>query len=284
MTNRLISARDTFSVDHPEQRRLVNGREWGCIRAGHTGPALLLLPGTLGRADIFWQQIAALEGQARILSLSYPASGGVADWTADIVAMTEQDGLHGAVVLGSSLGGYVAQYATGCHPALFSALIAANTLPDASVVRDRQPYALDLERVEIDTLRNGFLGGLDSWRASGHAYGDLAELLINEVRGRIPAPELRARLLALKNAPALPAQSLPESRIFTVESDDDHLITPAIRAALRTALRPARAFRFRAASHFPYVVRADDYTALLRESLGLVPSEIEWPDGKETVL
>ena len=60
MTNPLTTARDAFLADNPEQRLEVNSRTWGTIRTGDSGPALVLIPGTLGRADIFWQQIAAL--------------------------------------------------------------------------------------------------------------------------------------------------------------------------------------------------------------------------------
>ncbi|MDQ2090062.1 alpha/beta fold hydrolase [Marimonas arenosa] len=282
MRNSLVEARQAFSADWPEATRQVQGRRWGLIRAGDSGPALVLLPGTLGRADIFWQQIAALHGEARILALSYPGAGSVAEWAEDIAALIDAFGLEGATVLGSSLGGYLAQYTTARHGALCGGLVAANTLPDAGIVTGLPPYALDLDHVAIDVLRDGFLAGLQNWLEPGHAYADLAGLLSGEVHGRIPEDQMRARLKALKHAPALPAQVLPRDRIFTVESDDDHLIPPPVRVALRTVLRPVRAYRFTAASHFPYVTRPAAYTALLREVLGLAPVGAVWPEGGES--
>jgi pimeloyl-ACP methyl ester carboxylesterase len=79
-------------------------------------------------------------------------------------------------------------------------------------------------------------------------------------------------------------QTLPATAIYTVESDDDHLISPPMRAALRDTLKPARCFRFRAASHFPYVTNPHDYTALLCEALGLAPHGTHWPTGPEAVI
>lgn len=277
MSNPLIDTRAAFARQYPELWRDVRGRDWGLIRAGDSGPALVLLPGTLGRADIFWQQIEALAGQARILALSYPGSGGVADWAGDIAQLIEAEGLAGATVLGSSLGGYVAQYVTARHGAVCGGLVAANSLPDAAIVQNIPPYALDLDTVGIELLQGGFLAGLQAWQVPGHPYADLAGLLVAELRNRIPEGELRARLAALKQAPVLPEQSLPRGRIFTVESGDDHLISPPVRAALRDSLRPERAFRFAAASHFPYVTRPGPYTALLREVLGLAPAGTVWP-------
>lgn len=282
--NPLTTARDSFAAAHPETRITVNGRDWGMIRAGATGPALVLIPGTLGRADIFWQQIAALQGQARIMALSYPGSGGIDAWAGDIAALIAAQGMQGATVLGSSLGGYLAQHLTAAHPGLVGGLVAANTLPSVAGLDQMMPYALDLWATPIDALRAGFTNGLSQWQTDGHPYGDLAGLLLTEVAGRIPEAEMRARLDALKTAGPLPPQVLGRDRVFTVESDDDHLIPPQVRAALRATLRPSRAFRFSAASHFPYVTRPDDYTALLREVLGLSAPHVHWPAGEETRL
>ncbi len=264
--NHLIDSRDAFTRQYPEQRVSVNGREWGTLRLGDTGPKLILLPGTLGRADIFWQQIEALHGRAQIQALSYPASGGLEDWAADVVALMAED-MQGAVVLGSSMGGYLAQYLAATEPALFSGLIAANTLSSVKGIDQAMPYALDLDATPIADLRQGFTGGLAQW-AAPHPNAALSALLIGEVEHRIPAGELVARLKLLKHAPELPAPALPQSRTFIIDVGDDHLITAPMRAQLREML-PAKAFHFTTGTHFPYVTRPADYTAILEQVLGL---------------
>jgi pimeloyl-ACP methyl ester carboxylesterase len=284
MSNPLIAARDGFVAQTPERRVVINGRDWGVIRAGGSGPGLVLIPGTLGRADVFWQQIAALRGKARILALSYPSGGGIRVWAADIAGMIEAEGMKGAVMLGSSLGGYLAQYITGHYPGLMGGLVAANTLVTTRGLDQMPPYKFDLETMPIEDLRAGFATGLKTWLDPSNPYANLAELLLAEVAGRIPEAELRARLQALKHAPDLPKQTLDTVAIFTVESDDDHLIDPARRKAVRDVLNPARAFRFRKASHFAYVARPVDYTAMLSEILGLTQPGSHWPIGQEAVL
>lgn len=284
MPKNLIAARDEFAGAHPERRFLLGGRDWGGIRIGDAGPALLLIPGTLGRADIFWQQMAALAGKARIVALSYPSSGGIAEWADDIAELIRREGLEGAVVLGSSLGGYLAQYLAATHADLLGGLVAANTLPSVRGIDQLPPYSLDLMQTPIADLRAGFSNGLSQWAVPDHPYRELAELLLDEVRGRIPEPELRARLQALKVGPELPAQTLPRQRRFTVESGDDHLIAPDWQQRVRGLLQPARAYRFQKASHFPYVTRPVEYTALLAEVLGLARPGTTWPDGQEALL
>jgi maspardin len=280
MTNPLIAARDRFAAMHPETRQVVNGRDWGVVDTGGAGPVLVLIPGTLGRGDIFWQQIAALAPEARVIALTYPATGGVAAWADDIDAICAARGLGPVAVLGSSLGGFVAQYLAGTRPARVAHLFAANTLNSVEGIATRQPYASDLHHGPIETLREGFGAGLRAWAQAHPDQADLIELLLAEVGGRIPEPELRRRLLGLKEGPVLPPCPLPADRITTIQSDDDPLIPPPMRDAVRARLSPGVAFRFLSGGHFPYIARPALYTALLCERLGLAPRS-GWTDGTE---
>ncbi|MFT4959497.1 MAG: maspardin, partial [Paracoccaceae bacterium] len=208
MSNVLIKDRDRFTVDFPEIRVMLNGRDWGVIDSGGDGPVLVLIPGTLGRADVFWNQIRALAGRVRMIAISYPDSGGVGDWARDIVGLLDYLGIARATVLGSSLGGYVAQYFAAEYPLRINKLIAANTLHSVIGLDQMKPYALDLVAAPIEELRAGFGVGLKAW-AEGHPdQADLIELLLVEAGGRILEPELRARLMALKVGPELPAVAL----------------------------------------------------------------------------
>ncbi|MFC1457238.1 alpha/beta fold hydrolase [Microvirga arabica] len=280
MPNSLIAARDRFAARHPEQRIVLGGREWGYVEAGRSGPALLLIPGTLGRGDILWQQIDALEGRARIVAVTYPGSGGIAEWADDLAELCSRLGLKHVAVLGSSLGGYLAQYFAAEYPHIVERLIAANTLHVVAGIAERPPYSSDLNHAPIEELRAGFGRGLGAWRDAHPEQTELVDLLMAEVGGRISEPELRARLNALKHGPELPPLGLPRERIATIESADDPLIPPPMREAVRTRLNPSVAYRFEWGGHFPYVARPELYTALLEEQLGLAATHDSWGEGE----
>ncbi|MBF9194921.1 alpha/beta fold hydrolase [Microvirga terrestris] len=280
MANRLIAARDRFAALHPEQRILINDREWGYVAVGDAGPSLLLIPGTLGRGDIFWQQIEALERRARIIAVTYPKNGGVAEWASDLAELCGRNGLDHVTVLGSSLGGYLAQYFAATYPHMTERLIAANTLHSVEGIASRPPYSSDLNKAPIGELRAGFIRGLGAWRDAHPKQAELIDLLMAEVGGRIPEPELRARLNALKRGPELPHLNLPRDKIATIESADDPLIPPSMREAVRARLKPSIAYRFEWGGHFPYVARPDLYVALLEEQLGLPVTRESWSDGE----
>ncbi|MDU9004348.1 alpha/beta fold hydrolase [Sedimentitalea todarodis] len=283
MTNALIADRDRFAEQHPEQRIMLRGREWGYLDVGR-GPTLMLIPGTLGRCDIFWQQITALSGRLRIIATSYPAGGGVADWAGDIVALMDHLDVAEATVLGSSLGGYLAQYIAGSASARVTRLVAANTLHSVRGLDQRPPYSLDLDTGPIADLRAGFGTGLEGWRAAHPDQSELVDLLLKEVGGRIPEAELRTRLSALKHAPDLPELDMANDRIITIEADDDPLIPAVMRAAVRERLKPDVAYRFLTGGHFPYIARPKAYTALLENVMEIDVTGPDWGAAPERVL
>lgn len=279
MTNSLIESRDAFAARHPEERVTLNGREWGVIEVGADGPVLLLIPGTLGRGDIFWQQIDALKERARIVAVTYPAQGGVAEWAEDLALLMDQRGIDKATCLGSSLGGFLVQYLAAVHPEKVERLLPANTLVSTERSRSRPPYTSDLDTAPIDELRAGFAMGLGAWREAHPDQADLVELLLAEVGGRIPEIELRSRLNGLKKAPPLPALAFPKDRIATIEGDDDPLISREMREEARAVLQPGTSYRFNWGGHFPYVVRPALYVSLLETELGLPLTGESWGEG-----
>ncbi len=268
MVNPLIAARDRFARANPEERVRVNGRDWGFTRVGDTGPALVLIPGTLGHGDIFWQQIERLRDRVRIVALTYPHSGGVADWAEDLVVLMDRAGLKSATVLGSSLGGFTVQYFAAVHPERVDTLVAANTLSSSSEIAAFPQYA-NIDGTSIEQLRAGTAARLRARAEEKPEDAPLSGLLLGELESRIPEAALRTRLKALRYGPELPPVTLARERIVTVESDDDPLISPKMRAAVRARLDPGRSVRFASGGHFPYVSRPDEYTKMLEETLGL---------------
>lgn len=270
-----MQARDDFLARHPETPVSLNGRDWGVIDTGGPGAAMLFLPGTLGRSDIFFQQIQALAPRMRVLSVSYPATGAVADWVGDLALLLEQRGIARVSVLGSSLGGFVAQHLAAAHPGRVGHLFAANTLSSVEGVSARAPYSSDLWQAPIAELRAGFAAGLNAWAAAHPDQRETIDFLLREAEGRIPEGQMRARLDAIKTGPALPAAGITPCTV--IDSADDPLIPPPMRAAVRARLAGADTFHFLSGGHFPYLVRPALYSAILLARLGLAAA----PDGWE---
>jgi pimeloyl-ACP methyl ester carboxylesterase len=78
-------------------------------------PVVVLLPGLLGDARALFQQAAALTNDVRVLSPEYVASPRLADQVAALAAMLDAAEVARAVLVGQTLGGYLAQYFTRAH-------------------------------------------------------------------------------------------------------------------------------------------------------------------------
>jgi len=269
MTNPLIESRNRFLTENPARQSSFGEREWGFIRVGNQGPALVLIPGTLGKAEIFWQQMEALANRARVLAITYPDSYDMEEWSQDLEHLMDEAGFESATVLGSSLGGYFAQYFAGTRPQRCRMLIAANTLSSTEFAKQVPPYSLDLANAPIDALRKGFADGMSASVKSDPDMADLVGMLLEDVNGGIPESNLRSRLMAIKFAEPLPAVSLSPEQVCTIEAADDPLIPPPVRDEVRAFTKAVHSYRFLHGGHFPYVVRPGDYTMILEECLGL---------------
>ena len=275
--------RDRLGRLHPEAVEVVDGLRWGVIDTGPaaSGKTLLLLPGTLGRADIFWQQILALEDRVRVLAVTYPRNADLDRWVACLARLLDRRDIAEATVLGSSLGGYLAQLFAARRPGRTTGLIAANTLSSTAGIADRPPYSADIAALPVAAMRRGYGDRLEAWGAAHPEQSGLVALLLAEVDGRIPAGHLKARMQALKVAPPLPPVGLTPDDIAIVECADDPIVPPPIRESVHAHLDAGVCYRFRHGGHFPYVVRPAEYTAMLSERLGLADAATVWGAGRE---
>ena len=96
----------------------AGGQPWRVIetKARRNASVLVMLPGTLGTAEIFWNQIAALQGRVRIVSVTYPPVGNILKLADGLAALFDTLGIERASVIGSSLGGYLGQWFAARYP------------------------------------------------------------------------------------------------------------------------------------------------------------------------
>lgn len=138
--------------------------------AGPEGaPALVFLHGTRLTRTMWAAQMATLADTFRVVSVDLPGHGALAevpftldraaDHVADVIAMTSGDGR--AVVIGLSLGGYVAMHLAGRHPDRVRALVLSGSTAEPVAWR-ALPYRglawiLDHARVGVlDPLNAAF--------------------------------------------------------------------------------------------------------------------------------
>lgn len=248
------------------RRVRAGGLSWQIIETrgrGKSPPVLVMLPGTLGTAEIFWNQIAALGGQVRIVSLTYPEVGDVVRLADSLALLLDRLGIERANVVGSSLGGYLGQWFAARHPERVERLFIGNSLLDPAKVNPARRKPADLRKLPGKVHREIVLGSLAGWAEPEPIFTALKTILIDSGTRLISARALKARVLAVATGKAVPELALPPDRIALIDSEDDPLIPASTRADMRRRYKRAAHYSFPVGGHYPYITRPADYTAIL---------------------
>jgi pimeloyl-ACP methyl ester carboxylesterase len=231
---------------------------------GKDAPVLVLLPGTLGTAEIFWNQIAALGKRVRIVSVTYPEIGDIKRLADGLAALLDRLGIETASFAGSSLGGFLGQWFAARHPERVERLFIGNSLIDPKKVNPARMKPAALRRLPGKVHRGIVLGSVETWPEPEPIFATLKDILRGSGTRLISARALKARVLAVATSGAVPPLSLPASRIVIIDSDDDPLIPASARRAMRRRYKGAKSHRFKIGGHYPYITRPRQYTEVLR--------------------
>jgi pimeloyl-ACP methyl ester carboxylesterase len=264
---RLITALDKFRQRVSAETVLVGGRRWRMIDTGGGGPVLVLLPGTLGNADIFFHQIEKLGRCLRILALAPPLIADVDAMADDLARLLKRLGLARASVLGTSFGGFLAQTFAERHPGCIETLFIANSLCDTAALRPAFPDPAELLRTPPQAVAANISAQMDNWDEAEKIFTETKELLRRELAQHLPprAPKLRLAAIFLRPRPPVPA--LPDSRIVIIDCRDDPLIPAKVRDEVRARYPGAEHHRLKTGRHFPYLTRTADYNRIIGDRL-----------------
>ncbi len=256
----LTAFRQAYSLQH----LTVDGNTWEYVVAGEGEETILFLHGMTGAYDIWWQQIEALKGQCRLVSVTYPAVSSLEDLDKGILAILEKEHIQKVNLVGTSLGGYLAQFLVTRHPESIQAAVFANTFPpNDEIARQYRlvggilPYAP--EWLVMFVLRSSFKQMI--YPASGN--DELTLAFLNEIGyGRMTKAQVVGRYHCVIEKFSLRTPAIP---LMIIESDNDPLISPALREQLKSTYPQALVHTFSNAGHFPYLSRPEEYTRLLAQ-------------------
>ncbi|HSF82736.1 MAG TPA: alpha/beta hydrolase [Anaerolineales bacterium] len=265
----LTASLRAFRSEHPPQAISVNGVEWEYVALGQGQEAILFLHGMTGAQDIWWRQIEALQSSYRIISVTYPAVDSLDELAQGVLAILQKEGLNRANIVGSSLGGYLAQYLVAKYPQLVLRAVFANTFPPNDLIAAQYrtvgailPFAP--EWVVMAVLRASFKSMI--YPAAGNDELTLAYLL--EISyGRVGKAQVAGRyqcVIERFDPPDMSALSIP---VLILEASNDPLVQQELREQLRQTYHSAQVVNMGAVGHFPYLNRPDQYTCWLREFL-----------------
>jgi maspardin len=258
-----------FRRDHPPKKLRVDGHTWDYVAFGRGGTPVLFLHGMAGAYDIWWQVLKALEERYRVLSLTYPPVEGLEALARGILAILTKEGISRTNVVGSSLGGYLAQFLAARQPERIRRAVLANTFPPNDLVAQRNRAAgRVLPLLPSWLLMRNFRQSVERaiYPASGNSE-IVRAFLLEQSSGAMSKAQFLARyhcVIASFDPPELESLQIPT---MIIEADNDPLVDETLREMLKATYPSAMVRTLHGLGHFPYLNQPTTYSALLRHFL-----------------
>lgn len=238
----------------------IRGAWWRVRDTGGGGLPLVLLPGSLGTAEIFSYQIVGLSDRYRCLAVDYPDRPSP-DLARDLVELLVELDVARASILGASLAGYWLQFIQDWSR--IDRLVLASTFCDSEELRHHPLF--DIERLQLQSghhVKTEWLRRLDAQPRSL-----LRDIQIGLLRDGQDGEQLRKRLLAAATAKPAPTIEIEEERIGLIGCEDDPLLFPRTRGLLFNRYSKAQRLCLSIGGHYPHVTQFERYNGFLTRML-----------------
>ena len=259
-----VASLQAFRANTPTSTIKVDGLDWEYLVVGKGPQTIVFLHGMTGSYDIWWQQVEALQGDYRVIAMTYPAANSLEELEKGVLAILEREGVTKFNLVGTSLGGYFAQYLVAKHPDRIEKAVFANTFPPNDLIKQKNgtigsliPYLP--EWLVMNVLRGSFESSI--YPTSGNDEMTLA--FLNEISyGRMKKAQVAGRYACVVEKFEPPVNTtIP---ILIIEASNDPLVESALREQLRTTYTGAKVVTVDN-GHFSYIATPDFYTQTLRD-------------------
>ena len=251
----------------PLQQIKAGENTWSYLATGSGAETLLFLHGMGGAYDIWWQQIEALQDSYRILAPTYPAVSTMEALAEGVIGILNQEGVSEVHLIGSSLGGDLAQYLAAYYPERVKSAVFGNTFVADRSFRDMAaPMFAPLRWAPEWLIRYQFRKGVQSQHYPASGNSDfLRAYLLEQGYGAMEIAQFKNRALCVLDI--YDKRLTKDIPLLIIESDNDPLVPEPFRAQVKTTYPGAAVYTFSGAGHFPYLSHPDTYTRVLIEHL-----------------
>ncbi len=266
-----VASLQAFRQAHPPQVIEVDGVSWEYVTFGEGEETILFLHGMTGAYDIWWRVMEKLQSEYRVISVTYPAVDSLEEMSAGVFAILDAEGVDKANIVGTSLGGYFAQYLMARHPDRILRAVFANTFPPNDLILEKNGTIGALipflpEWLVIDVLRGSFVEAV--YPASGNDELTLA-FLMEISYGRMSRAQVAGRYHGVVEKFDVPDPVALGIPVMIIEADNDPLVEEVLREQLKETYPSAVVHTMSDVGHFPYLKFPEEYTQFLREFFAL---------------
>lgn len=265
-----VASLKSFRLAHPVQILEMRGAKWDYLVLGDSPETVLFLHGMTGAYDIWWQQMEALKDRCRVVSVTYPAANSLEEMEQAVMAILEAEGVDQFHIVGSSLGGYFAQFLVARHPDRILSVIFANTFPPNDILAEKNKTIGALLPYLPEWLVMNVLSG--SMRKNVYPTSGNSELVLafglEQTYGRMNKAQVLGRYRCVVEPFDCSDMAVLEIPAMIIEADNDPLVEKTLRDQLKETY-PTADVTTLSNGHFPYLSVPGEYTNILETFWGM---------------
>ena len=265
ITKSLLRFRRIHEIHHIK----VSGKTWRYLAIGKGKQTILFLHGMAGAYDIWWQVIEALQDRFNIISLTYPPINNLEGLRRGILAIFEKEKVSECYLVGTSLGGYLAQYLVSKNPEMIKRAVFANTFPPNDIIAQKTrktgkilPFLPQWAVMQYLRQRTT----TSTYPASGHSEIVLAYMM-EQAHGMLTKKQYIARYRCILDYFEAPVSEVSKIPVLIIEADNDPLVEDQLREMLKATYPSSPVKTLHGVGHFPYLNQPEQYTQILYDFL-----------------
>ncbi len=256
-----------FQRRYSRQAMTIAGQEWRYRRTTPGRPVMLALPGALGTGDVFYRTAEHFADRFDVVTVGYPVADDAAALAQGLVGLLDHLGAADAVIVGSSLGGYLAQQLAADHLDRVRFVVLGNTFRDPSSQQARWPAASVFAQRPADAVLAEARKRLEDGPVHTAADAELRSVLLALVGGEQSAEAVKAQRLTVLRAAVLPPLTLRTGQMALIDDDDDPVIAANTREDMRRSYAACPHQRIPGGGHYPSILAPDVYHRALETLL-----------------
>ena len=247
----------------------VNNVKWNYLTSGNGKETILFLHGMGGTYDLWWQQVIEFEKSYKIITYTLPEEINSLEKVSEgILKILETENIDEFNVIGTSMGGYIAQYLVSTIPNRIEKAVFANTFPPNNLIEKVNatkskviPYLPEilLSKLGEKKLNNELI---PSAKNSELLLAFLPSLPFSKKQF------MNRFYVVIDKFTATPAKyEIKRIPKLIIESDNDPLIQPQLRTKIKELYLDTEIYTFKNEGHFPYINASQEYNTVLRNFL-----------------
>jgi len=265
-----IEKLQNFRANHQYRKTTINGNKWEYLRSGKGKEIILLLTGGT-RVGESYAVFPTLEKQYLVISPTYPIIYKLDQLIIDIAEILRIERISKVNILGTSLGGIIAQGFVRKYPEMVKKLIIANTMPPTPEYYRRNKLIVFLlrllprfivKRISRKQLLSMFEGTpIDNQDFWYYYFEELNKHYMDKYW--IIAQFLIARDFSI-NYQYSPNDLLEWSgKMLIIDSEFDSTFSPEIQKRLKALYPKAKKYTIKNAGHVTALSNKDEFFSVL---------------------